>query len=116
MLTIMAATLFNPNSGPFSNGLAKPSQLELPQASVDLVLSERSCRLLHLVEHLDTPPATKGERSDTQLQRLLHLAWIVTIRTFISSTTIYIGETTLKDVVSLGDKRERGIAHRTTPS
>lgn len=92
MLTIMAATLFNPNSDPFSNGIAKPSQLELPQANVDLVLSERSCRLLHLVEHLDTPPATKGERSDIKLQRLLHLAWIVTIRTFISSTTIYIGE------------------------
>jgi amino acid adenylation domain-containing protein len=92
MLTIMAAALFNSKFDSFSDGLAEPSQLKPPQASVDLVLSERLTRILHLVENLDKQPATKNEQSDIQLQRLLNLAWIITIRTFISSTTIYIGE------------------------
>lgn len=67
------------------------------QPVVDLVLSQRPRQILRLVDSLGAPPAAApaqdgGEHSGIQLQRLLQLAWIVTLRAFVPSSTFYIGQ------------------------
>ncbi|KAJ5301216.1 Major facilitator superfamily domain general substrate transporter [Penicillium atrosanguineum] len=88
----MAPITLDSKPDPFANGISHPPQPDLIRSSMNLVLFERPRRILNLVEHLNAPPAVQDEPSDIQFQRLLQLTWLVTIRAFLSSTTLYIGE------------------------
>lgn len=78
------------------------------QPVVDLVLSERPQQILRLIESLGAPPAAAqdGEHADIQFQRLLQLAWIVTIRAFVPSSTFYIGQEYSQGRCFVGDTNE----------
>ncbi|OQD76087.1 hypothetical protein PENDEC_c005G01375 [Penicillium decumbens] len=102
----MALILSYTNSDPFANGLPQPLQAELPRPVVDLVLSEHPERILRLIERLGAPPTAQDEHSDIQLQRLFQLIWIVTIRAFASSTTLYIGEQYSRGRCFVGETNE----------
>lgn len=88
----MAPVLLDSKPVPFPRGISHPPQLALPRSVMDLVLSESPRRILNLLQDLNAPPAVRNEPSDIQLQRLLQLTWLVTIRAFLSTTTICIGE------------------------
>ncbi|KAJ5682087.1 AMP-dependent synthetase/ligase [Penicillium maclennaniae] len=88
----MAPILLDSQPAPFPVAISDSPPLDLPRSVTDLVLSERPRRIPNLVEHLNAPPAVQDDPSDIQLQRLFHLAWLVAIRAFVASTTLYIGE------------------------
>ncbi|KAJ5584764.1 AMP-dependent synthetase/ligase [Penicillium hispanicum] len=73
-------------------GQTKTQRLEAALSVVDLALSTRRRELLHLFDLLTAVPSIRGEHPDVQLQRLLQLVWLITIRAFTASTTFYIGE------------------------
>ncbi|KAJ5143307.1 AMP-dependent synthetase/ligase [Penicillium bovifimosum] len=70
---------------------------------VDLVLRERPWKLLHLVDALDPSSADRCEHPDIQIQRLLQLAWVATVRAFSTSTTLYIGQDYAKGRCYVGE-------------
>ncbi|GLI82061.1 hypothetical protein PoHVEF18_010461 [Penicillium ochrochloron] len=86
-----------------SNGVSK---LQEPRSGVELVLNARWQSLLYLIEALDAPTAVKDEHFDVQLQRVLQLAWIVTVRAFASSTTIYVGQKYRKGQCFIGEAND----------
>ncbi|KAJ5167626.1 uncharacterized protein N7482_003220 [Penicillium canariense] len=88
---------------PTTEGPCKPVQADRSGSGLDLMLAERPQSLLYLVEAFDAPAAVKDEHFDVQLQRVLHLAWIVTVRAFISSTTLYVGQQYLKGRCFVGE-------------
>jgi hypothetical protein len=73
---------------------------------VELVLKERCQSLLYLIEALDAPTAIKDEHFDVQLQRVLQLAWLVTVRAFASSTTHYVGHQYHKGRCFIGETKD----------
>ncbi|KAJ5740044.1 AMP-dependent synthetase/ligase [Penicillium manginii] len=75
----------------------------LKESVVDLQLSEHPRLLLRLVEVFNAPTIVKAEPSDIQLQRLLQLAWVITIGAFTSSTTLYVGEQYTKGRCYVGE-------------
>ncbi|KAJ6104760.1 AMP-dependent synthetase/ligase [Penicillium sp. IBT 18751x] len=88
----MAPILLDSQPAPFPVAISHPIPLDLSRAVMDLVLSECPRQILQLVEHLNAPLAVQDEPLDIQLQRLFQLTWLVTIRAFVSSTTLYVGE------------------------
>ncbi|KAJ5104214.1 AMP-dependent synthetase/ligase [Penicillium argentinense] len=76
-----------PHSGPLT-----VQQNIQSDSTVDLLLSERPQSLIQLVEIFNAPTTVKNEHPDIQLQRLLQLAWVITMRAFTASTTIHVGE------------------------
>ncbi|KAJ5542832.1 AMP-dependent synthetase/ligase [Penicillium sp. DV-2018c] len=70
---------------------------------VELALRERLWKLLHLVDALGAPSAAQCEHPDIQIQRLLQLAWIAVVRTFSTSTTLYIGQEYAKGRCYIGE-------------
>ncbi|CAL5865888.1 uncharacterized protein PFLUO_LOCUS94 [Penicillium psychrofluorescens] len=81
----------SPNSHPIVAPV-KASPSKPSKTAVDLALQARPLQLLRLVEALDAPSVVKDEHPDTQIQRMIQLAWIITIRAFASSATFYIAE------------------------
>jgi amino acid adenylation domain-containing protein len=89
----MAPVLLEAQFADKPNGaLIKNSKNESSTNAVDLTLTERPWRLLHLVDALNPPAPAFGEHPDIHIQRLLQLAWVATVRAFACSTTLYIGE------------------------
>lgn len=100
----MAPILLDSNtSDTQSNGVTK---LQEPRSGVELVLNARWQSLLYLIEALDAPTAVKDEHFDVQLQRVLQLAWVVTVRAFASSTTIYVGQKYRKGQCFIGEAKD----------
>lgn len=95
-----------------SRPVVAPVKDQLPSSpsptAVDLILTARPLDLLRLIEALDAPSIVKEEHPDIQIQRLVHLAWIVTVRAFASSTTFYIGEKFLKGRCFVGETNPAG--------
>lgn len=90
----MAPIILDSNSSdgpPIFEPLEDPSN-GLQNSTADLQLLEHPQFLLQLVEIFNGPAIVKVENSDVTLQRLLQLAWVLTISAFTSSTTLYIGE------------------------
>ncbi|KAJ5390957.1 uncharacterized protein N7496_002025 [Penicillium cataractarum] len=85
------------------NGVPKPSK---SQPEVELVLNERCETLLFLIEALDAPSTIKNENPDVQIQRILHLAWVITVRAFVSSTTLYVGQHYPEDRCFIGATKD----------
>jgi amino acid adenylation domain-containing protein len=59
---------------------------------LQLTLTKRPWRLLHLVNALSPPSLAFEEPPNIHLLSLLQLAWIVTVKAFSCSTTLYISE------------------------
>jgi amino acid adenylation domain-containing protein len=68
-----------------------PGQKPL-EDDLQITLTERPCRLLCLVDALSPPSSTCGEIPDIRLQRLFQVVWIATVKAFVCSTTLYVGE------------------------
>ncbi|KAJ5787638.1 hypothetical protein N7457_002628 [Penicillium paradoxum] len=90
----MAPVLLEPtNEDPqFSIASTKEAPSVIPTHGVKLALRDRPWRLLHLVDALDPAASKQDEHPDIHIQRLLQLAWIITIRAFLCSTTLYISQ------------------------
>lgn len=73
------------------------------QSVIDCRLDERPRGLLHVLDSWDLPSALVGERSDIHLQRLLQLAWIITLRPYTASTTLFISEEYLNGQSFVGE-------------
>ena len=86
---------------------------ELTEPIVYLQLLQRPRHLLGLIEDLKVPTEIRTEHSDIQLQRLLQLAWVITIRAFTSSTTLHVGEEYIKGRSFVGETEIS--ANYTTP-
>lgn len=100
----MAPILLDSNTtDAHSNGVSK---LQEHWSGVGLVLNERWQSLLYLIEALDAPAAVKDEHFDVQLQRVLQLAWVVTVRAFASSTTLYVGKRYFKGQCFIGEIKD----------
>lgn len=72
-------------------------------SAVDLQLLEHPQILLRLIEVLNMPSIVKTEHPDMQIQRLFQLAWVIIIRAFTSSTTLYVGEQYTKGRCFVGE-------------
>ncbi|KAF3386771.1 HC-toxin synthetase [Penicillium rolfsii] len=86
-----------------SNGVSKHQE---PRPRVELVLSERWQSILYLIEVLGAPMTVKDEQFDIQLQRVLQLAWVVVLRAFASSTTLYVGQRYLEGQCFVGETKD----------
>ncbi|KAJ5902567.1 AMP-dependent synthetase/ligase [Penicillium taxi] len=79
---------------------------EPSNSSVHLTLARRPSDLLHLSKLLKAPCSAVNDDTDVQVQRLVQLAWIVTIRTFTASTALYIAEDYMQGRCYVGGTHE----------
>ena len=80
------------------------------QSVVECRLEKRPWEVLCLLERLDLPSTVSDDHADVHLQRLLQLAWIITIRPFVASTTLFIGEEYLSGRSFVGEA-DNGLAN-----
>lgn len=88
----MAPILLDFNESPPPQVSSSSGTGEKTQSVVECLLDERPRSLLYLFDSWDLLSALASEYAETVLQRLIQLAWTITLRPFTASTTLYIGE------------------------
>ncbi|KAJ5178704.1 AMP-dependent synthetase/ligase [Penicillium capsulatum] len=73
------------------SGSTSPQLVEETEV-IDCQLDARPTSLLRLFDTWDIPSVSAGAHPDVQLQLLLQLAWVITLRPFAASRTLYIKE------------------------
>lgn len=99
-------------SRPFNQLLSdQPDGLTKPIVYLQLI--EQPRHLLGLIKDMKVPTRIRTEHPDIQLQRLLQLAWVIAVRAFASSSSLYVGEEYIKGRCFVGET-DRSADH-TTP-